>query len=222
MATMVPLRDFYKFIQSDVPKAPVDVIGFCLIDVLRDFCLKTYVWTQMSNWVDLLAGQSTYGFDVPENCGICGIVHAEYRQSTGVNPQEVLPISMDELNARRPNWRNETGLAPRHYLLRMPWLLQVIPYPASTDADQLSAFRVEVAMWPSTTAVEAPSFLLENWGSGIGHGVKAQLMAMPKQPWSGDPTYCKAMYMDKVNSCRTQVNKSATRTSSRAKIPGGV
>ena len=31
-----------------------------------------------------------------------------------------------------------------------------------------------------------------------------------------------AMYLDKVNSCRTQVNKSATRTSSRVRIPGGV
>jgi len=216
---MVDIREFCKFVQSDVPKAPLDTVKVAIIDTLRDFCQRTYLWTRTSEWTDLLAGQSTYGFSMPDNTDMCGILYVEYRPDTTLSPREVKATTVDILNATRPNWRNETGLAPNAFISKEPGVIQLIPYPAVADGDQADALRVEVAVFPSVTATEAPKFMLDSWGLIIGAGAKVRLMTMPKQPWSGDPSYFLKIYNDGVTASRSRVNKSATGRSMSVKIP---
>lgn len=219
MATMVDIRDFCKFVLSDVPKAPIDTVKAAIIDALRDFCQRTYLWTRMSDWTDILAGQSTYGFNMPANTDMCGIMYVEYRPDATLAPQEIKATTVDELNATRSNWRNETGLAPSQFISKEPGVIQLIPYPAATEATQADALRVEVAVFPSMTATQAPEFMLNSWGLIIGAGAKVRLMTMPKQPWSGDPSYFLKIYNDGITACRSRVNKSATGRSMSVKIP---
>jgi len=222
MATIVNIRDFSRFVTSDVPKAPQSSVAVALVDALRDFCQKTYLWRRMSDWTDLLAGQSTYGFSSPDGTEMCGILHVDYRPSQTVQPYEVREATEDELSARRPGWRNETARALSQYISREPSIIQFVPYPSLTDGDQLLAFRVEVAMSPTMSATEVPEFLLGNWGAVIGAGAKARLLAQQKQPWSGDPTYFNRIYENGVASCRTRVSKSSTRKSLGMRLPTGV
>lgn len=219
---MVNIREFAKFVSSDVPKAPQTSVSVAVLNTLRDFCTKTLLWKRMSEWTDLLGGQSTYGFSTPSGTEMCGILFVEYRQSVDIAPYEVRSATEDELSARRPTWRNDTARALSQYISREPGIIQFVPYPSVDDGDQLAAFRVEIAMSPTIDSSLVPDFLLTNWGHVIGSGAKAFLLAQQKQPWSGDPTYFMRMYDNGVGSCRSRVNKSATRKSLSVRMPRGV
>ena len=215
----VTLREFYRFFQSDMPKVPNSISDIAIVDTLRDFCAATLLWVRTSDWADILAGQSTYGFTSPAGTEQCHILHVDYRPSVDLMPTEVRPTNVDWLDRNRSQWRDETGLAPQLFISREPGVIRLIPYPALTDGDQLTSLRVEVAMAPSIDATSVPDFFYTSWGSVIGNGVKARLMAQPKQPWSGDPTYYKMLYERGVSSGRTKASRGSTKGSMRVQIP---
>lgn len=219
MATMIDIKEFLKFIMPDVPKAPQNTVLVALHDTVRDFCQRTKLWTSMSDWTDMLSGQSTYGFNMPDGTQQCGIMHVDYRQDTTVDPYSIRPISADELDMRRPNWRTQTALSPQFFIAREPSLIQFVPYLGAEFPDQPQVFRVEVALFPTVDCLTVPRFLFDSWGIVISAGAKVRLLSMPKQPWSGDPTFFLRQYDVGLGQCRTKVNKSGTRQSAHMNIP---
>ena len=216
--TMIDIREFAQFVSPDVPKAPIAIVTSALVGALREFCLKTNLWIRTSDWTDILGGQQRYGFAAPTDAEVCGILSMSYRADVTLAPQPVRPVSYDELTARRPGWRSETGKSPSFYWAEQPAIVWLVPYPAVADGDQLQALQVDVSLQPSFTATTAPDFLLHTWGEYIGAGAKKRLLTMPKQPWTGDPTPFIRQFQDGISRCKTAVNKSSTRTSMRVQF----
>ena len=223
---MATVRDFFQFVQSDVPKAPAAIMSAAILGAMREFCTKTNVWIRVSDWTTLLAGQAKYGFTPPAGADVCGILRVAYRSDPTLPALDVKPITYDWLQQNRPGWREETGLAPQLYWAEQPAIVTLIPYPASTMADQPLSLQAEVTLRPAFTdptqdqgAATVPDFLQTYWGEYIGAGAKVRLMTQPKQPWTGDPGYFLKKFEDGIARCKTQVNKSSTRTSTRVQIP---
>ena len=212
---MVSIREFATFVTPDVPKAPISTVLSALVGSMREFCMKTGVWIRQSDWTDILGGQQKYGFSAPTDSDVCGILNMRYRSDANVAPQQIRPVTFDYLSNMRPNWRNETGKAPSCYWSEQPAIVWLVPYPAVADGDQLQALQVDVWLYPTFEASTAPQFLLQTWGEYIGAGAKKRLLTMPKQPWTGDPTVFARHFQEGITRCKTMVNKSSTRVSTR-------
>jgi len=109
-------------ILRNVSKCPASIIDETVLDILRDFCEHTKIWTEQLPVIELVAYTSEYAL-TSANGDIVGITHAE------IDNTPILPISERILDEKDSGWRDKTAVTPTHYLMDHDRTIRLVYMP---------------------------------------------------------------------------------------------
>jgi hypothetical protein len=207
----IPFDTFLDDIMPELPGCPVDLAQRRIRRIVNSFGTETRYLTTMLPLIDVVAGQAPYSI-VPPDTDLQLIRPEEVRY----NGDEISPFGVDELNAELPSWRTETG-EPRLYTRENSDEIILIYVPTVSVTDGL---QVKISYAPDFNAVGGfEKVFYDRFADGIAAGVKADLMLMPKKPWSDQATAMKyeADYKLEVNRAKQLADRANSRAPRRTK-----
>lgn len=128
-------------ILRNVSKCPVSIIDETVLDILRDFCEHTKIWTEQLPVIELVAYTSEYAL-TSANGDIVGITHAE------IDNTPILPISERILDEKDSGWRDKTAVTPTHYLMDHDRTIRLVYMP---NEDSTAHFTLSDLTFDATT-----------------------------------------------------------------------
>lgn len=114
-------------ILRNVPQCPTPIIDETVLDVLRDFCEETKIWTEQLTVIQLVAYTSEYTLS-STNGDIVSITHAEIDNSA------ISPTSEKWLDEHDLSWRDKTAATPTHYFMNHDRNIRLV-YTPNDDSD---------------------------------------------------------------------------------------
>jgi len=202
---MVSWRDFIPQVQHAVAGCPMSSMVNAVREAAIEFCAESKVWTMDSMPTTILAGESSYSLDPPDNADLASVERVRLLGA------DLRPNSTFEWDEKR----DESG-APRDYMVTEPLVVHLWPTP---DATNPSAMKVKVALQPSSTSSQGPAFLLARYKEGIVAGALSKLMLIPDKTWTNPQLAAvnDAKFRNKINDTKIAVNKGGTTASLRVK-----
>lgn len=128
-------------ILRNVSKCPASIIDETVLDILRDFCEHTKIWTEQLPVIELVAYTSEYAL-TSANGDIVGITHAE------IDNTPILPISERILDEKDSGWRDKTAVTPTHYLMDHDRTIRLVYMP---NEDSTAHFTLSDLTFDATT-----------------------------------------------------------------------
>jgi len=128
-------------ILRNVSKCPASIIDETVLDILRDFCEHTKIWTEKLPVSELVAYTSEYAL-TSANGDIVGITHAE------IDNTPILPISERILDEKDSGWRDKTAVTPTHYLMDHDRTIRLVYMP---NEDSTAHFTLSDLTFDATT-----------------------------------------------------------------------
>jgi hypothetical protein len=128
-------------ILRNVSKCPASIIDETVLDILRDFCEHTKIWTEKLPVIELVAYTSEYAL-TSANGDIVGITHAE------IDNTPILPISERILDEKDSGWRDKTAVTPTHYLMDHDRTIRLVYMP---NEDSTAHFTLSDLTFDATT-----------------------------------------------------------------------
>lgn len=166
--------DLFGYIVPEVGgQCPTVLMRQALYSASREFCLRSQVWKETMDSIDLVAEQTAYALNVPWEARIDKI--AEVRQNTeagvdaGIDGAEVIPkdYTFDP---------NESGGT---------LTLEVAPQDSVTDGLDVDVVYVpHMGKKEEPGRHQLPQWLMNKYGEALAAKAMAQLMSMPARNWS--------------------------------------
>ena len=128
-------------ILRNVSKCPASIIDETVLDILRDFCEHTKIWTEQLPVIELVAYTSEYAL-TSANGDIVGITHAE------IDNTPILPISERILDEQDSGWRDKTAVTPTHFLMDHDRTIRLVYMP---NEDSTAHFTLSDLTFDATT-----------------------------------------------------------------------
>jgi hypothetical protein len=205
--TYTDYSNFYEYVLPEVHGCPKGVAKNAIRDAAIEFCDKTQIWTAPSTTTDIKDGYSRYAFDTRTDGAI--VTTVAYAAVSN-NPIEL--IDAQSLSQLASDWRNLESSSPTKCFMDTNETIRLVGTPTKDIDDGL---YVEVALKPSRTSTECPSFLLENWAEEIAHGALARLKAMVGRVWADGNlvAYHRSEFRAGVSRAKTAAQKSRLTTS---------
>ncbi len=166
-------------ILRNVSKCPVSIIDETVLDILRDFCEHTKIWTEQLPVIELVAYTSEYaltsangdivrppGWETPAqeptsaNGDIVGITHAE------IDNTPILPISERILDEKDSGWRDKTAVTPTHYLMDHDRTIRLVYMPNEDSTAHFTLSDLTFDATSNTIASTAGGFTTNGLTSG--------------------------------------------------------
>lgn len=176
MATTVPASTLLPFVAPDVPEAPEPLVLRNIMLAANDYCVQTGVWDEIQDPVTILDNIHTYDIDTPTGAQVATI------KDIWLANRKLIPVSMDQLMEKMPNWQSATGSEPAYYNAASDWTTYRI-YPIPYQA-QKAKMTLRVAYAPDQFGDVVPRFLVDRWLDEVVAGAKARLLAMVGKPWT--------------------------------------
>ncbi|MBI1202612.1 MAG: hypothetical protein GC182_08890 [Rhodopseudomonas sp.] len=168
---MRDIEDFIRLVQPRAVAAPEPTIIRNVRDAAIEFCERTRLWRETDTIV-------TTGADAePISCPSDGIVMAI--ENCSIDGTKLAPISIADLDRRRPGWRTEDvgSGGGRWYIAPEFGSVQVIPRSSGT-------ILVEFIAKPKPDALTLPDFLFDLYGREIADGAAAGVLLTPGADFS--------------------------------------
>lgn len=207
----IPFETFLDDVLPELPGCSVELALRRIRRVINNFATETRYLTTVLPLIDVVAGQATYSILSPD-ADLQVIRPEEVR----LNGEEISPFGVDELNAELPSWRTETG-EPRLYTRENSDEIILVYVPTVSVAQGL---MVKVSYAPDFAAVNGfERVLYDRFADGIAAGIKADLMLMPKKPWTDQQTAMKyeADFHLEVNRAKQLADRANSRAPRRTK-----
>ena len=146
-------------ILRNVSKCPVSIIDETVLDILRDFCEHTKIWTEQLTVIELVAYTSEYAL-TSANGDIVGITHAE------IDNAAILPISERILDEKDSGWRDKTAVTPTHYLMDHDRTIRLVYMPNEDSTAHFTLSDLTFDATANTIASTAGGFTTNGLTSG--------------------------------------------------------
>lgn len=146
-------------ILRNVSKCPASIIDETVLDILRDFCEHTKIWTEQLPVIELVAYTSEYAL-TSANGDIVGITHAE------IDNTPILPISERILDEKDSGWRDKTAVTPTHYLMDHDRTIRLVYMPNEDSTAHFTLSDLTFDATANTIASTAGGFTTNGITSG--------------------------------------------------------
>lgn len=146
-------------ILRNVSKCPVSIIDETVLDILRDFCEHTKIWTEQLTVIELVAYTSEYAL-TSANGDIVGITHAE------IDNAAILPISERILDEKDSGWRDKAAATPTHYLMDHDRTIRLVYMPNEDSTAHFTLSDLTFDATANTIASTAGGFTTNGLTSG--------------------------------------------------------
>lgn len=176
-----------------------------------EFCAETWIWKDLSEAIDVEAGEAYYDLEPPNGADIVVVMDAAY------NGVPIEPKSLSWLDANIPGWRTTPG-TPKYFT--HVDLDQVILAPVPAD-NLTGGLTVTLALQPSHNATGLPKWIATQHMYSMADGALARLMLMPSKPWTdlANGSDRRAQFQAAIANARANaasaLGRAATRTASQ-------
>ena len=173
MTAMTEIIDMLPDVMVFVPAAAEPVMVNYIRDAAREICEAGKLWRE------------THQFDIttPAFQGVIASADAtiiSFRDCY-FEGQELAAITVDELDNRHPNWKDDVVEATPRYVTQLSQNSLTV-YPRSTGT-----LRTRLTLKPSRRAEEIPAFLEDRYGTAICRAAAGRLMLLPGE--NSNPTF---------------------------------
>lgn len=179
--TMVNWENFYEYVMPSVQGCPVSMVQSAIRSACIEFCEKTLIWKQDSIKNDILEGLDLYTFAPPLSAKVVMPYRITIKDEDTNNEKEIEQIALNTLESFDPHWRERTSRIPDYYVLVTDDTVRFIGTPTE---DLLESLTACVALKPSRSAKQCPTFIYNDWAETIAAGALAKLHAMKQKDWA--------------------------------------
>lgn len=209
--TETPWSAWFDEVVSDVPGSPSPpLVTNAVRNAAIEFCDRSWVYRVE---LDPMPGEENvpdYALESPiKKTVVVKVLRLWY------DKKEIYPKTQDDLASMYAHWPSQAG-TPQWFTQRDPEVLLLVPMPAATLVDALSA---QIAIKPSRVATCIDTAIYEKYLEEIAHGAKARLFAMSRKPWSDAKLQAdhQAQFTDAIGRARVQAVRGHTRARLRMK-----
>ncbi len=176
---MATLKQFAQKLSKHLPRCPQPVVRSQLLEVCRDFCQRTRLWTEQLTAIDVVSGTARYSLS-SDNGEVWGVQRAELDET---------PLDWTDIEAKdrdETTWRTDTADDPDEcwYDETTGELVLVETPSADHDVSDDGGLVVWAYLKPDADATTVPNWIYNNHFNTILEGVKADLFAMEDVPWT--------------------------------------
>lgn len=186
---MIPLESFLPEVLIHAPACPDPTARNSLINAARTFCERTRLWRDWDR------------FNItPDACNVaCAPVGAELFEvdEALLNQRSLQPVTLAELRAINPNWREEQGQG-NYFVLDGTGGVTITPRGTGS-------LTLIMILRPSLDAEFLPE-VLGQYRKLIAAGALSELLMIPGQPFSAPDRaqYFQAMFKEGLESLFTR------------------
>lgn len=200
------------FLKEVVPYCPDVMEAVALNAVLNsaiEFCRLSTIHRIDMTAINGVDGQSEYTITVPTDTQLASIIQLNY------NGIPLVAKAVEELASyySYQDWTTVEG-QPRGYVQITPGTLTLVPLPTE---DLTAGITGRIALMPTRSATTIHDELYNTYLEDIAMGARCRLHYTPGTTYF-DMTlaeYCRAKYMNGIESAKIRANKSATRAITR-------
>ena len=208
----VEYDEFLPQVLQYVPDAAEFIAKDAIKQACIEFCEKSYYWQYVVPAIDIVANQSNYVINTPNDTKSVGPVMVYY------NTNLLIPKGPDELADiyRMGDWQQLTGTPQYVTRIQKPEVI-LVPTPPEASPGSL---HIRTALAPTRDSEGIDSEIYEQWAEAIAWGARARLYAQPRQDYSDKTAALDAskMFAYHINRARMQVTKGLTRSSPRTEF----
>jgi hypothetical protein len=168
---------WFDKVVSGAQLAPNVMIRRDIVEICRDICARTMLWTSELNPIDVVADQAEYSLPIA-GADICGVDRAEFN---GVNINPTSETALDEDTREVEEWRPRTIAIPERYFVNEKYEIRLVYIP---DAALSAGLAVWAYLMPVPEATEVPLFLYNEFKDLVTLGTLGKLKMRPDMPWS--------------------------------------
>ena len=198
---MTALSEMYQHVMQELPGCSKIMIMRTVVEVIRDWCMRTQAWEEDLDAVDIEDGVKNYDLDSPiEDTQVIGLV---FRPS-------------DDVGVKNDGRLLSAGT---EYTISMD--KDIITLYSEPTADNSAALEMPAALALTIAATEdseVPDRLYTDWHQVWARGVMSRLMAMRKKKWTDKDTarLYDHDYRDGIN--RAIIERTRGRTNRPLKV----
>lgn len=171
---MTKYSECFDEVLPELPGVGIELATNAIRNTIIEFCQLSWCWRNFMDPTSVLARINTYELDPPAGADVVKALVVK------IDGKEIDPISEDDLTVHHPRWQTETGPA-KGYLTDDPSQIILVPVP---DRKIPNGMLVTLALQPSRTSSQFPSWIWTRYFDPLAAGAKARLMAMPGKPWT--------------------------------------
>lgn len=179
---MTPYTALYDDVMTELPGADLPAVLHQIKRTCNDFYERSLYSRETLAGIDVVALTASYtpAPSDPSNFDIGKILEVRFNNGSTTGPKKLDPRTKAQLDIELPNWDTQTG-NPRYYTQAS---LGDITLALIPDTSYAAALIVTIAKLPLYAGGGIDDAVFEKFGEGLGLGVKARMMRMPKKPWS--------------------------------------
>jgi len=174
----VAVNTLVQDIIADIPEIPVFIAARQYIRALRELCEKARVWRINDTFT---VSSSLVLTDIsalfPDDTELVDIVSMK----PAGGETEVKPTTYARLDKNEANWRSESSLVAKQYILESNNVLRLVPSPSNNVVD---AYYIRMAIKPTQATQNIESLLVNKYSELLISGAKAYLFMVPRKPWT--------------------------------------
>lgn len=180
-----------------------------LLDAAIDFCEETRVIQATVEPINTQAGNGQYELDVPTQQRIVSVLQVWYG-TTSLTPAPTHIVDTPLAYVATVAGEAAPRSTPSTFYAFEPGIIGIYPTP---DAATLLPISARIAVKPLRDATTVADELYNDWLDSIVAGAIARIVAIPNQPYSGDPLAAQIKFRSGVSratheSKRGRVNAS--------------
>lgn len=201
---MTKYTDVFDEVLPEVPGASPELAVNEIRNAIIEFCQGSWCWRYTMDPAPVLAGLNGYELDPPPG--------AEVAQAliVSVEGKPLDPKGQGDLVALCPDWATRRD-TPKWYLTDDPAQLTLAPVP---DRKIPGGLVVTVALQPTRASTSFPTWIWSRYFRALSAGAKAELMAMPKKPWTSPELY--SLYRGRFEAAMASAKVESQQSLSRA------
>jgi len=197
---MAAISDLIPDVRVEIPAIPSFVAARQLLRATREFTEMTRTW-RVNISVSTTTTVATVDLTplLPTATELVDII--SIKNTAGGAPLE--PRTFIWLDKNTSDWRSDTDLNAKWYVLDSNNTIRLVPTPSTTVAAQ---YDVRVAVKPLLTATEIGDVVANKYDELLVHGALAKLYLIPSKPWTDAKlsTYHQALFLAGFSGARTE------------------
>ena len=177
--------DWIPQVQPDVPGCSPALVVRAVRNAARRFCEETTAWrlahTSLNGVTDEVSGVfGAYDItEVPTGAGAAFMV--DIVDPIIVNDKGVFLRSKEWLDLNENLWQDNEGPQPKYYYKLLPTRVRFVPRINATGTSNIDLTMI---LKPEPAATEIDDHVYNDFYEGIACGALAELLVMPKKPWT--------------------------------------
>lgn len=187
-------------VRVEIPEAPSFVAERQLLRAAREFLEQTRAW-RINVQVSTTATIATVDLTalLPADTELVDTI--SIKNIAGGEPVE--PRTYSWLDTNSSDWRSDTTLDAKWFVLDGNNTIRFVPTPSTTVANQ---YDVRLAVKPLLSATVIDDIVANKYDEALIHGALGKLYALPRKPWTDMnlAQYHQLLFVSSIPGARTE------------------